>query len=643
MAYETLLSPFEIGGRTLKNRAVSTAHGEQWAAGGLLTDHHLDYYARRAQGGVGLMITFGSAPVSPAASTANTVSLWDPRNEGRLRELATRVHAHGTILLAQASHRGPRERPAEIDAVLQAPSAPMGADKLTYQGVPQVLTEADIAGIVDDFAAAAARLERCGYDGIEVTALGTHLIEQFWSPAMNRREDGYGGSLANRMRFAFEVLAAVDAATSPDFLIAFRMSVDPQTDLLGLTTQDLLEIALAIEATGTVDLFDLSGGSGANTATHAGVVPTDTFPVMPYADLTRRWKQRIATPILMAGRVLHPDHGEAALTSGACDLVAMTRAMIADPDVVAKTMAGHVDRIRPCIAINEGCRRVTLGRSLACSVNPEVAQGDLGLYPPTGAADRRITVIGAGPGGMEAARVAAERGFDVTVMERADRVGGQMIDYAAMMGAPHLLDHVRWLERELARLGVRVVLNAPADGRSAPEDGGRVIVAVGARTVLPPEARGLSIPAVTDVDVLHGRDGPATRVVVYDAEGRQRGAMIAARLAEAGASVILAFPNDAPCEHLEPPNRPAIFRRLARGGVTIRAHSTFAGAEGGAPAFRDGWTDELFAMRDCELAVFAGYREAVSWPGAGTPIGDHRAPRLMRNAVSEATKAALLL
>ena len=170
-----------------------------------------------------------------------------------------------------------------------------------------------------------------------------------------------------------------------------------------------------------------------------------------------------------------------------------------------------------------------------------------------------------------------------------------------------------------------------------------MIVAVGARTVLPPEARTLSIPAVTDVDVLRGAHDPAARVVVYDAEGRQRGAMIAARLAEEGAAVTFAFPNDAPCEHLEPPNRPAIFRRLAQRGVSIRPHSTITPAMDGALAFRDGWTDEVSPVRDCELAVFAGHREAVRWPGHGARIGDHRAPRLMRNAVSEATKAALAL
>ncbi|MEQ8921212.1 MAG: FAD-dependent oxidoreductase, partial [Roseovarius sp.] len=593
------------------------------------------------QGGAGMLITFGSAPVRPSASTANTVSLWDSRNEPRLTELATKVHAAGAIILAQASHRGPRERPAELDAVLQAPSPPTGADKLGYLGVPYVLSPEDIAGIVEDYARVAARLERVGYDGMQVTALGTHLIEQFWSPALNRREDRYGGSFANRMRFAEEVLTAVDAATGPDFLISFRLSSDPQTDLLGLGPDDMLTIAQHLDGLGMIDFFDVSGGSGANIETHTGVVPTDTFPVAPYSRLVRRMKEHLGVPVMMAGRILHPDHGEQALSNGTCDLVAMTRAMIADPDVVAKTEAGATGTIRPCIAINEGCRRVTLGRSLACSVNPEVAERDMAA-PARIEAPRRLTVVGAGPAGLEAARVAAGRGFEVTVLERGDRIGGQMIDYCAMMQAPHLFDHIEWLARELDRLGVEVQLGTEVTSETLSRLDDDILFATGAETVLPPDIRGQSARYLTDVDILRGADTRrAASIVVYDAEGRQRGAMTAARLAEENrVPVTFVFPNDAPCEHLEPPNRSAIFRRLAAAEVAILPHHSLTTGDSGGLAFRDSWSDRRVAP-EADLTVFAGYRQPVHLPGQGVRIGDCRAPRLLRNAVSEATRAAL--
>jgi hypothetical protein len=217
-----------------------------------------------------------------------------------------------------------------------------------------------------------------------------------------------------------------------------------------------------------------------------------------------------------------------------------------------------------------------------------------------------------------------------------------MLDYAAMMQAPHLLDHIRWLERELARLGVGIRLETEAPAEALSGARGRVLLATGAETVLPPEARDLKLPALTDVEILRGADPAGARaIVVYDAEGRQRGATIAASLAErTGARVSFFFPNDAPCEHLEPPNRPAIFRRLAAARVEIRPHHGLAVAAGGTLGFRDAWSDEIVAP-EADLAIFAGYRQVVAPPGDAPRIGDCRAPRMLRNAVSEATKAAI--
>ena len=321
MRYPHLFAPLTIGGKTLRNRIVSTAHGEQWSGDGLLNERLIEYYERRAEGGVGLMITFGSAPVFRQAATANTVSLWDPHNEPRLREMAERVHAHGALIMAQATHRGTRERPRGIDDPLQAPSLLPGSSKFAYLGIPHVL---DPAGIVRAYATAAAMLERSGFDGIELTSLGTHLIEQFWSPRLNTRTDAHGGSFENRMRFALEVLGAVSDAVSPKFLIAFRLSGDLKTDLLGLDPDDMLGIAKRLDAEGRINFFDISAGSGLNVETHASVVPNDTHPVAPYNHLARRMKENLSVPVLVAGRILTPADGEAALAAGDCDFASVT-------------------------------------------------------------------------------------------------------------------------------------------------------------------------------------------------------------------------------------------------------------------------------------------------------------------------------
>lgn len=656
MRYPHLFSPLVLGRKTVRNRIVSTAHGEQWSGDGLLNDRLIEYYERRAQGGLGLMITFGSAPVHKDAATANTVSLWDPRNEVRLREMATLVHSHGALVMAQATHRGTRERPRGIDDPLQAPSPLPGSSKYAYLGAPHVLDEAEIADILQSYGAAAAMLHRSGFDGIELTALGTHLMEQFWSPRLNTRTDRYGGSFENRMRFSLEVLQAVSDAVPPDFLIAFRISGDPYTDLLGLDGDDMVAIARRLDAVGRITFFDVSGGSGVNVETHAAVVPNDTYPTATFNHLSRRMKSVLSVPVLVAGRILTPADGEAALAAGDCDLVGMTRAMIADPDMPAKARDDRAERIRPCIAINEGCRRVTLGMTLACSVNPAVAEASLGRLVAA-EESRSVTVVGGGPAGLEAARVAAERGHHVTLIERSTRFGGQMHDYASVVGHTHLMLHVEWLERELDRLKVDVQLGREATAERLLERNiDNIIIATGAQSLIPPEARGASTAACTDVDVANDKVtlDRGAGVIVYDFEGRLRGASIATTLAASGvARVELVFPHEASCEILEPPNKPAMFRRLAATGVVCRPHHFLVEARDGRICFRDSWSDAIVPVPRDTTVVFAGYREPQTGleqalrnmrPGVDVRlIGDCRAPRLLRNAVSEGAKVGIAL
>ena len=653
LQFPTLFSPLQIGRHQIRNRIVSTAHGEQWASDGLLNERLIQYHERRAIGGAGLLITFGSAPVLRSASTSNTVSLWDERNEPALTQMATRVHAHGTILLAQASHRGPRERPSGLDNPLQAPSPLPGSHKQGVLGAPHILTTGEIEDIVAAYGRAAERLQRCGWDGMQVTALGTHLMEQFWSPALNTRTDRYGGSFEGRMRFSVEVLERICTSVSPDFLLCFRISGDPCTDLLGLTPEDMVTIAQRLDAVGRIDLFDVSGGSGLSTATHAAVVPNDTYPASTFNHLARRMKAHLSVPVIVAGRILVPEQAEAALAAGDCDLVGMTRALIADPDLPKHALAGQSARIRPCIAINEGCRRVTLGMPLACSVNPSVGDFALARFERA-ARPRTVAVIGGGPAGMEAARVAAERGHNVTLFEQATRLGGQMHDYAAIIGHPNLTRHLDWLERELTRLSVEVRLGAT----SAAEDviateAEAVVVATGASTELPAEVScrgGIG----TDVDVATGavRIEPGASVLVYDYEGRLRGASVACMIAAMGAGrVELAFPHESACENLEPPNKPAIQRQLAEQQVVVKPHHYLVPPQAGAIRLRDSWSDRIRVVADTDLVIVAGYRLAQTGTAdrlrAANPkleihlAGDCRAPRLVRNAISEGVRAGM--
>lgn len=649
-----LFTPVNIGKKTAKNRIVSSAHGEHLAQGGILTDHIIQYHARRAVGGAGVIIAFGSGSVTPTAASHDSVALWKEENEAPLRRLADLVHAEGALILAQATHRAAREVPMSMDDVLQGPSTPPGSYKQGYYGALHVLSEDEIRGIIANYETAARRLARCGWDGIEITALGTHLIEHFWSPVLNTRTDAYGGDFERRMRFSLEILRAVADATPDDFLIAFRFSADLATEELGLTFADITRIARRLDEEGIVSFFDISGGSGFDVAAHAAAVPPEGFPLRTYGRFAKELKSQLSVPVMTAGRMIRPEDAEAALAAGECDLVAMTRALIADPDLPRATSEGRADTIRPCIAINEGCRRVTIGRSLACSVNAAVADPRLSDFH-TADTKRHVRIIGGGPAGMETARVAAQRGHLVTLYEQTERLGGQMHAFAALAGWPYLLNHVAWLERELDRLGVEVVLGkAVGAGDLQAWNDEVVVMGTGARTCLPPEADAVASRAVTDVDLLERPElvVPGANVVVIDIETRLRGAKAALLAKRLGAGhVSLYFGSEFACDNLEPPNRPGIYRALHEAEIAIRPHRHLSlRGEADTLVFRNPWSGGLEPVA-ADLYVFSGYRRSVDELFATHPdaldsdevhmVGDCRAPRLLRNAVSEGVRAGV--
>ena len=644
-----LFSPIRIGSREVKNRIVSTAHATGMAAGGILNERYVRYHERKAAGGTGLVMTFGSASVyEKSAAAYGSVSLWNKENDPYLRDFAEHVHAHGALIMSQATHMGRRANSAESGQPIQAPSS---VPEPVHREIPQPLRTDEIQEIVKAFAAAAVRLEDCGWDGMEITSFGGHLIEQFWSPTVNRRTDGYGGDLKGRMRFSVEVVEAVSEAVSEDFIVGFRLTGDPLTDVVGLDRDDMLEIAVALDNLGRIDLFNISGGTGATFPSQAAAVPPDFFRRGCYNHLAARMKEHLSVPVIAAGRNLDPPQAEEALAAGDCDLVAMTRAIIADPDLARRARAGELSRIRPCIAINEGCMgRVYDGLPIACAVNPAIADEALSELAPL-EKQRRVVVIGGGPAGMEAARVAAERGHEVILFERSERLGGQVLPASSAPDRPHYGLHAEWLERELGRLGVdvRLGLEASVDDILA-ERPEAVILATGATTAVPPEVEGVEARCVTDVDLLEGKvDVQGSRVLVYDA-GALRGGYAANAAVEAGATAVeLATYLPTVVEDLDVTNKPPMSRRLARNGVVCSPNQILVGQRNGTLVLRDEWSEEERLVQDVDLIVFAGYRIAESKlrdlisevePGIETYlIGDSAAPRLLRDAVAEGVRA----
>lgn len=645
-----LFSSLDLGQRRLKNRIVSTAHGENFAQAGIITDHLMDYHVRRAQGGVGLIIAFGSATVHPDASNDHNVALWKSDNEPRLRRLADRVHEHDCLIMSQATHRSSREAINDLDGVLQVPSPLPASFKQNYYGTPHVLTTTEIEDIVEHYGIAAKRLADAHFDGIELTTLGSHLMELFWSPLLNTRTDRYGGDFEGRLRLTLDVIEAVRANVPSDFIVAFRLSCDLTTDRLGLDGQEIARIARRIDETGGISLFNISGGSGFDTNTHAAVVPPAEYPDATYADAAAGFRKFLSAPVLLAGKITSAKTAEQVLENGSADLVAMTRPLIADPELPNRLMHGESERIRPCIAINEGCRRVTIGRSLACTVNPGVADPALMAFEAS-KIRKRVSVVGAGPAGLEAARLAAERGHAVSICDAAGVVGGQLIEFAEMARWPQLLRHIDWLQRELDRMKVPISLGKRATGHGlALDEPDEIIVATGAQTTLPPEALPLGDRALRDVDLLRsqGRKSGLGVVAVYDVEGRLRGARSAILAKELGAKkVVLINPQDIACENLEPPNRPVLYRELDRHGIEIKSHNFTIDQDGDGIRIEDSWSGKVERIT-CDHVIFAGFRQSDNGLynelfAAGYSnlhlVGDCRAPRLLRNAISEGTRA----
>ena len=271
--YPHVFSPLTLRGRVIPNRIVSTPHATGWGHDGILTQAEVDYHVRKAAGGVGLVMTFGSAAVDPhSAASYGSISLWDERNDDALRELAGRVHEHGALIMSQMTHMGRRGNSFLSGQAMKAASdLPEGV----HREVPAVLTEEEISDLIDRFGHAAQRLMNLGWDGAEVTSYGGHLIEQFFDPNVNDRTDRYGGSLENRVRFGREVLQSVRNATSESFLVGFRMTADQGLPSGGMSTVELEDVARAITAGGTVDLLSISNGTGYTARTTAAFVPGD--------------------------------------------------------------------------------------------------------------------------------------------------------------------------------------------------------------------------------------------------------------------------------------------------------------------------------------------------------------------------------
>ena len=565
---EALFRPLTIRRTTFRNRIMSTSHAPGYGRDGKPQERYQLYHAEKAKGGIGLTMFGGSSSVSldsPAAPW-NQISVADDSVIPYFQQFSERVHAHGAALMIQLTHMGRRTR-WDTENWLPTLSASPRREPAS-RSIPREMEQEDIDRVVADFAAAARRAREGGLDGCELSAAHGHLVDQFWSPSVNHRGDGYGGSLQNRMRFGFEILEAMRAAAGDDFLIGIRMSGDEML-AEGLSHEDCVAIAEAHARRGLVDFINVLGGQARDHLAHAVSLPNMSFPVAPFLPMASAIRREVEVPVFHAQRVTDLATAARAVAEGHVDMIAMTRAHIADPHLARKLQDGREDDIRQCVGAGYCIDRIYTGADALCIQN--AATGREATMPHVigkAARRRRVVVVGGGPGGLEAARVSAERGHEVVLFERETALGGQ-INIAAKGGWREALSGIpRWLGAQVRRLGVDLRLGVAADAAMVLAERPDIVILATGGVPNPGFMEGAELVTTTAAIL---RDGIALSgsVLLYDGMGQHNAASCAEFLAKRGALVELATGDRMAAEEVGTTNQPIHLRELYRHDVIM--------------------------------------------------------------------------
>jgi 2,4-dienoyl-CoA reductase-like NADH-dependent reductase (Old Yellow Enzyme family) len=543
-APDPLLQPFKLKHLVLKNRVMSTSHACGLEVDGLPQERYQAYHEEKAKGGIALTMFGGSSNVAP-----DSPNIFRQLNVGtdaiipHFVRFSQRIHAHGTALMCQITHLGRRGEPYASNWLPTIAPSPMR--ETLHRSFPKEMDEHDIARVAAAYGAAALRCKEGGLDGIEVLA-GGHLIGQFLSPRTNKRTDAFGGSRHNRCRFGLMVFEAIRRAVGDDFIVGFRYVVD-EGDESGLDFDECVAIAEIFERTGQVDFFNaIYGRMDTEIALAVDNMPGMASPIAPWLARVGEFKRAVKLPVFHAARISDIATARYTIRDGLLDMVAMTRAHIADPYIVAKLAAGLEHTIRPCV----GATHCQSQFRPSCLHNPssgrETSLGH-GVKPAERA--RKVVVVGGGPAGLEAARVCAERGHKVVLHEAADRLGGQVLIAARASWRKDLIGIIDWRSQELRRLGVDIRLNSFAELPDVLADAPDLVVIATGGT---PDIEWIpGAEHCTSIwDALTGNVSLGSEIIVYDGTGRHPAPQFAEFAAAQGRDVRLFSIDAQPAQEL---------------------------------------------------------------------------------------------
>lgn len=567
MSTDPLLQPYKLKHLTLKNRIMTTSHEPAYPEDGMPKDKYRAYHVERCKGGVALTMTAGSAAVSKDSPPVfNNILAYKDEVVGWLKKLTDECHEHGAAVMIQLTHLGRRTGWSKGDWLPVV--SPSHHREASHRAFPKLIEDWDIERIITDYADAAERMQAAGMDGIELEAYG-HLLDQFMSPATNTLEAPYGGNLDNRMRFVFDCLRAIRKRVGAEFIVGIRYTADEAMEG-GTTKADGLEISRRLKDSGLIDFLNIIRGHIDTDAALTDVIPVQGMASAPHLDFAGEIRAATKFPTFHAAKIQDVATARHAIGSGKLDMVGMTRAHIADPHIVRKIIEGREHDIRPCVGATYCLDRIYQGGEAYCIHNPATGRElKMPHILPKATTARKLVIVGAGPAGLEAARVAGERGHAVTVFEAANEAGGQIRLTARSKRKAEMIGIIEWRLAQCEAKNVKFRFNTYADSDMVMAEAPQVvIIATGGLPHTDVLKTGNEL-VVSAWDILSGDVKPGSNVLLYDDAGDHTALMAAELLAESGARVEIMTPDRSFAPEVMGMNLVPYMRALQKHDVTF--------------------------------------------------------------------------